>query len=82
MVILEWYVNVTTLVIGFNLFVITCQVIHHMCLYENALDMAIQLSLNSLGRHYPNLMFLVMSSSGGGTSFTSKFPSDIPIPQG
>ncbi len=76
MVILEWYVDVTTLVIGSNLFFITCQVIHHMCLHENSL------SLYSLGRHYPNHMFLVMSLSGGGTPFTSKFPSSSPIPQG
>jgi hypothetical protein len=80
MVILEWYVDVTTLVVGSSLFGITCQVIHHMCLHENTLDIAIQLALYSLGRNYPNLMFLLMSSSGGGTSFTSKFSSSSPIP--
>jgi len=46
MVALEWFVDVTnTFMVALRKVLIVGQIVHHMHLLENALDMTIQLSL-------------------------------------
>jgi hypothetical protein len=50
MVAFKWFVDVTnTLMASLKKVLIVGQVVHHMHLLENALDMTIQLSLYPLG---------------------------------